>query len=247
MRCPLSQECPHLPGIVEDIPASDHPGCTHLLGLQCDPPRSFVLSGNPSEQSCPTQAAPLAPEMPPAGPAGPILAIVPQEAVVTRAPGLGFAEQRQCLGPGAIPVGSPPAGVVLLPVAAANATHISQNWDKPWEEQYFRGAHQVPGFSSPLGQSRAQGIRCADSGGLSPTSFVRQSRGCPSLGQAGIHRLEHRTPLSSGGGEETPPRPLLPLHGEGVVLVFQSVKRRPFEHHSAHPGQRLRWSQKGAE
>ena len=178
----------HLLGVVEDIPASDRPGCTHFLGLQCDPPRSFLLSRNPSEQSCPTQAAPLAPEIPPAGPDGPILAIIPREAVVTRAPGLGFAEQRRCLRPGAIPVGFPPAGVMLLPVVAANATRISQNWDKPWEEQYFGDAHQVPGFNSPLGQSRAQGICCADSGGLSPTRFVGQSSGCPSLGQVGIHR-----------------------------------------------------------
>ena len=89
----------------------------------------------------------------PAGPEGPILAIVPPEAVVTRAPGPGPAEQRRCLRPGTTPVGAPPAGIVFLPVVAANATRISQNWDKPWEEQYFGDAHQVPGFSSPLGQS----------------------------------------------------------------------------------------------
>lgn len=143
---PSVSSVPHLPGIVEDIPS---PPTTQAapISLACSVthPGSFVLSGNPSEQSCPTQAAPLAQNAWQGLPTP--FSHRSQEAVVTRLRGWALLSRDSAWDQEQFQLDPLQLSVVLLPVAA-NATHISQNWDKPGKNS-ISVAHQVPGFSSP--------------------------------------------------------------------------------------------------
>lgn len=140
------------PPIVEDIPASDHPGLVpHPLACSVTPPRSFVLSGNLVRAELPHRLPPLAQRCLRAC-CRPHSGHRLQEAVVTQLQGWAL-HSRDRPREQSISVGSPPAGVVLCSRLLLTQLTFPRTGTSPGKNSISGCKHQVPGFSSPLGQS----------------------------------------------------------------------------------------------